>query len=239
MRHSFIIFALVSLAAPAAAAQTPEPPRNLQVLPDTMTRAAVVARMRNVASALGVQCLHCHEGTTMRDINYASDSKESKRTAREMMRMLARINTDLEGVLPGRGAQIDCITCHRGATRPQMLEDTLHNVLRAHGLARTIAVYDSLRARYYGRFAFDFGQRSLNTLATRVADEGDLELAIRIFQFNGEHFPASWDIPYEIGLLLERLDRPQEAIAQYRRVLELLPTHTGAVARLEQLQGRD
>ena len=59
--------------------------------------------------------------------HFASDERQTKRTAREMMRMMGRINGELLPAITARGTppvEVQCITCHRGAPRPLMLEDT-------------------------------------------------------------------------------------------------------------------
>ena len=43
-----------------AAGPPPAPPKNLQVLPKDMPAAQVVTIMRNITTALGVQCGYCH-----------------------------------------------------------------------------------------------------------------------------------------------------------------------------------
>jgi hypothetical protein len=230
------LLAVLLAMAPRLASQTAPSPRNLQVLPAGMTRAQVAARMGDIAGGLGVQCLYCHEGTSMRNVDFASDAKETKRTAREMMRFMERVNQDLAAVMPDRGeARIDCVTCHRGAPRPRLLEDSLATVVRVRGVEAALATYDTLRSRYYGRFVFDFGQRPLNVLAERLAAGERPADALRVLELNGQHFPASWDVPYEMGRLWERMGQPARAIERYRRTLELLPTHSGALARLAAL----
>src|SRR5262249_47102880 len=72
------------------------PPKNLQVLPKDLTREEVVGRMRLIAASLGVRCEFCHVRTTGPDGRQidddASDDKDTKKTAREMMKMVNAIN---------------------------------------------------------------------------------------------------------------------------------------------------
>lgn len=60
--------------------------------------------------------------------------------------------------------RVECVTCHRGAPRSVMLEDTLRTVLERKGADSAVAAYRELRDRYHGRFAYDFGERSLSAL---------------------------------------------------------------------------
>ncbi|MAE66662.1 MAG: hypothetical protein CMJ18_20530 [Phycisphaeraceae bacterium] len=68
--------------------------KNLQVLPDDITEDELKRTMKDVTKALGVECRYCHR-TDQRD--YASDEIEKKVVAREMMRMVERIDADLSG----------------------------------------------------------------------------------------------------------------------------------------------
>src|SRR5690349_4599356 len=130
-RIASILAALAMLAShPAHAQMDMGKPKNLKVLPADLTRDSVVKVMRFlVASGLGVTCSFCHGAPNVPfdSIDFASDERQTKRTAREMLRMVARINGELLPAVPGRGTppiQVECITCHRGMPRPLMLEDT-------------------------------------------------------------------------------------------------------------------
>ena len=60
------------------------------------------------ASSLGVDCEFCH--VKQREL----DTKQSKRTAREMVRMVLDLNKNTFG----DRNQVTCYTCHRGSIRP-------------------------------------------------------------------------------------------------------------------------
>src|SRR5215470_5120672 len=111
-RHrSPVAIALISAIALAAAPSLAHPqqadkPKNLKVLPTDLTRDSVVKIMRFVvASGLGVTCSYCHGAPNVPfdSIDFASDERPTKRTAREMMRMVARINGELLPAIPNRG----------------------------------------------------------------------------------------------------------------------------------------
>ena len=227
--------------APPAAQQQEGEFKNLQVLPDTISRDALLGVMRNFANSLGVRCTYCHvgrEGAPLDSLNFASDDKETKHTARGMMRMVRAINgelmPDIRGLEDGR-MQVGCITCHRGAPRPVMLEDTLMTVARRLGADSAVAAYRALRTQYHGRFTYDFGERSLTTLATRLAAEGRQADARRILELNAEQFPSSAAVAYELGRILEALGERDRAIEQYRRALSIQPNHRQAQERLRAL----
>ena len=228
-------------AAPAAESREADRPQNLQVLPDTMSREAVIAVMRNFTTSLGVRCNYCHvpyEGAPPDSLNFAADDKETKDAARGMMRMVRAINGDLLPDIPELGEnrmQVGCMTCHRGAPRPLMLEDTLLTVARAQGADSAVAVYGRLRTQYHGRSTYDFGERSLSVLATRLAAQGRQAEARRILELNAEQFPSSAGAAFELGRALEAAGEREAAIAQYRRALGIQPNHRGAQERLRAL----
>lgn len=116
---------------PQQTQRPPQPaPKNLMVLPSTMTRQEVVRVMRGFTSGLGVRCQHCHvgEGNDLSKFDFASDAKPQKETARAMLLMVMDINTKhLAGVgepaaaaAPGEAPapKVTCYTCHRGTTKP-------------------------------------------------------------------------------------------------------------------------
>lgn len=66
------------------------------------------------AGSLGVDCDFCHASKNGQ-IDYASDDKREKQTAREMIRMVRDINKTYAQGNP----TVSCYTCHRGHTSPQ------------------------------------------------------------------------------------------------------------------------
>ncbi|HUQ81670.1 MAG TPA: c-type cytochrome [Gemmatimonadaceae bacterium] len=250
MRPTFLSVATAALALLGSYARlghaqgAAEKPRNLKVLPADLTRDSVVKLMRfTVASGLGVTCTYCHgaPGVPFDSIDFASDERQTKRTAREMMRMVARINSELMPTITARGTppiEVECITCHRGAQRPLMLEDTLGTVLGRFGPDSAIATYERIKQRYTGRFAYDFGQRSLNTLADRLLEQNRTADARRILELDVREHPEAWDPAYQLGRVYETLGEKDLAIEQYRRVMVLFPTYAPARRRVEALTGK-
>jgi photosynthetic reaction center cytochrome c subunit len=68
---------------------------------------------------LGVSCGFCHVPG-----QWASDQKPNKNTARDMIRMVDRVNTDLHSMtdLPDPQPMIGCITCHRMSPKPLLTQ---------------------------------------------------------------------------------------------------------------------
>lgn len=96
---------------PAADAQKParEVFKNLQLL-GNVPAGQIPYFMGFFSAALGEDCDTCH----VKD-DPASDDKEEKRVARDMMRMSLRASAAIDGT---RGA-LTCWTCHRGDEHPE------------------------------------------------------------------------------------------------------------------------
>jgi hypothetical protein len=116
----------VALAqAPAPAAQAPfavPPYKSLNVLPKTISRADLLNTMKTFSQSLGVRCTHCHvgeEGKPLSTFDFASDKKANKAIARDMLRLVNRLNTkDLPAIGGLESPQVTCYTCHRGSKEP-------------------------------------------------------------------------------------------------------------------------
>jgi len=113
-----------SAAPDARPAQPPfavPPFKNLKVFPKDISRADLLANMKLFSQSLGVRCTYCHvgeEGKPLSTFDFASDAKEHKVIARDMLRMAHRLNTDLPGITGDPSARISCFTCHRGSEKP-------------------------------------------------------------------------------------------------------------------------
>ena len=121
-----------ALAPPDSEWAWPDDPENLQVLPSDIGASGLRTVMRGFTRSLGVRCHHCHvgeEGLDFLEWDFASDAKQTKEIARDMMRMTAAINTEIlprvEGLhsmeTPPAGPAewlVTCWTCHRGEAHP-------------------------------------------------------------------------------------------------------------------------
>ena len=120
---------LLSAYAPGpVASPTPVAPvdssewENLHVLPDTLSRDALIGIMRGFTDALGVRCDHCHARGDEGPPDFPSDANPVKDVARDMMRMTWQINAEtlpaIEGLRESDGMRVTCYTCHRGEPHP-------------------------------------------------------------------------------------------------------------------------
>ena len=117
-----------AFAAAVAAAQVPPlgplapPYKNLQVLSKDITQPQLMQNMKFFAQSLGVRCVHCHvgeEGKPLTTFDFASDKKANKAIARDMLRLVHRLNTkDLPAIGGLESPQVTCYTCHRGSKEP-------------------------------------------------------------------------------------------------------------------------
>jgi len=98
---------------------------NLQVLPKDTNKYQLDSVMEHFNTSLGVNCNFCHfqENNAMKDWNFASDSLDNKKIAREMLKMTYKINRDDFGITNaghyGTRLEVSCYTCHHGKTHPQ------------------------------------------------------------------------------------------------------------------------
>jgi hypothetical protein len=101
-------------------------PKNLQVLPKTLSRESLRSLMKRYSRELGVSCSHCHvEDSQSQTFDYASDDKATKQTARAMIAMLNDINDKYLAQLnrdPRYSLPVTCGSCHQGQSTPLAYE---------------------------------------------------------------------------------------------------------------------
>jgi len=85
--------------------------KNVQVLKD-IPAEQLIPTMKFIGASLGVECDFCHAEHEM-----DKDDKQTKKTAREMMKMTMAINHDS---FKGE-REVTCNTCHRGSSQPQAI----------------------------------------------------------------------------------------------------------------------
>jgi photosynthetic reaction center cytochrome c subunit len=217
-------------------------PKNLKVLPAEMTRDQVTAIMRGFTGALGVRCTHCHVGQegNPQSMDYASDDKDEKKTAREMLKMVRSINADYVRMASGDDPKADvrCETCHRGrAEPPQPLGDILVETTTAEGADAAIAKFKQMRSESLEAGQYDFRERTLVGAARRLQDDKQADKAVALLKASIELFPNSADMVASLGMtLLQNGDR-DGAKAQFDKALQLDPKNGMAQQGLRRLQG--
>lgn len=113
-------------AAPESQAHRPLPrPVNLKVLPKNIAPEELREIMHGYAGALGVHCSFCHAmNPQTHKLDFPSDAKPEKTTARLMIRMMGTINKEYMAKVDDPDAtaedkQVTCGTCHRGHHMPE------------------------------------------------------------------------------------------------------------------------
>ncbi|HEX5004566.1 MAG TPA: c-type cytochrome [Gemmatimonadales bacterium] len=237
---------MLLLACPAAAsaqAQGVWPPdslTNTQVIPRDTPVSQVIGIMRNFAFDLGVRCQFCHvgrEGQPLSEFDFASDDKPTKRTARQMMRMVEEVRRRLD-TLPVHAmphVEVTCRTCHRGVERPVPLSTILIGAATAGGPDSGVRMYQALRDRYYGRVAYDFGESSLNIAAFRLARDNRFEAALAYLDLNERLYPGSSGMYVFRGNVLLMRGDTTAAAAAYREAVRRDTANGEAKGRLRDI----
>ena len=125
-KFSVILFlsAAVILGIAASKPLQDHPKRNLKVLPKNISPEELDAVMDDFKAALGVKCNFCHipRKDDEKKMDFASDGKPEKETARDMMRMVGKINKKFFHYKAGNDKEalppINCKTCHNGKPNP-------------------------------------------------------------------------------------------------------------------------
>lgn len=227
-RTAFAALLFAVVIPSGGAAQIPDFFNNLQVLPKDITRNQLTAIMRGFANGLGVRCLHCHPGRpdgSLEGMNFASDSLETKRTARVMLQMVQAINADyIRKVASDQDAiTVQCATCHRGVTRPETLDRIIARNVQENGAAAAVAEYRKLREEYYGSGSYDFTEQTLIDAAGMVSRANGRPEALELLALNLEFFPQSANTHGTMGQIRVAMGDTAAAIAAFERALELRP----------------
>jgi tetratricopeptide (TPR) repeat protein len=240
-----ILIGFMALVASTAGAQyPPKALTNLKVLPPDMSVDSLLEVMAGFTRALGVRCTYCHAGRDVQpldSIDFASDARLAKEKARVMLRMVQAINGDHLTRLATRRtptASVGCFTCHHGVAVPRTLQQILLGAYAAGGIDSAMASYRTLRTRYYGSAAYDFGEVALVDVANSVRRSGALADALRLYQLNVEMVPTSTFALRSLAGGSLAMGDTTAAIASYERALAINPNDTQSSAALTRLRRR-
>ena len=198
-----LLLTLVVVSAGPAQAQMAEP-TNLQVLDKSMNGQEVMQVMRSFALGLGVRCNFCHmgeDGQPLSSFDFASDEKEHKKIAREMMKMTRAINeTHIAPLGLSDPYKVECVTCHRGQKEPTTIEHELESAYAEGGIDAALERYASLREEFMGAPGFDFRERPFMMFAGGLVQEGKQEEGLKALQAATEYFPDSAEPHLLLGM---------------------------------------
>jgi tetratricopeptide (TPR) repeat protein len=229
--------AVLFLTALAAQAQNQGPLTNLQYFPKTISREEIIGIMRGFSFSLNVRCEFCHVGVEGTPFNFASDEKETKTTARAMLRMTEAINQQYIAKLGRKSTNpVSCVTCHHGLSKPITINALLAKTIDEKGIAAAIELYRELRKKGLGGGQYDFGETPLNQLTEGLLREKKTQAAAAIMELNVEVNapPSMWT--YNLLAMAHKANQETEkAKADFQKILELKPQDAFAKKQLEEL----
>lgn len=105
------------------------------------------------------------------------------------------------------------------------------------GGAAAVAEYRKLKAETAA--VYDFSEDELNQLGYQLLGRDKTKDAIEIFKLNVEMFPKSAN-PYDsLGEAYLKDNQKEQALANYKKAVELNPNNAGAVKIVRQLEGKE
>jgi tetratricopeptide (TPR) repeat protein len=257
VRVSAVLVALI-LSVAALAAQTPPPapagappqgpppgpppkPKNLKILPSDIDHDQLIAIMRGFSMALGVRCTHCHVGqeSDPRSMDFASDDKDDKQTAREMLKMTEAINKDYVAKISDNdpNTRVTCVTCHRGQKEPpRPLDAILSETVAKEGVDAAIAKYKQLRTESLEAGIYDFRDMSLLSVVRRLREEKKGDQSLALAKASVDLFPNSSNVAAVLGMALFESGDRAAAKAQFDRALQIDPNNGMAQQGLKRLE---
>ena len=192
--------------------------------------------MSAVAAALGVTCDYCHAGRGA-EPKLTANGRPRLAVGREMIAMTASLNDAVQaatGKTSREAAAVTCATCHRGVSIPRPLTDVLLITSVREGADAAVKQYRDLRAQYYGRSSYDFGEETLLAVARRLANARP-EVAIPLADLNMEFFPKSVNTLVQKAIAQTGRD-DEGAVATLKKALEIEPENGEIKGRLYQLE---
>jgi hypothetical protein len=142
----------------------------------------------------------------MVQLDFPADDKETKKTARVMLQMVApTINHDY---ISKRSTQppirVQCVTCHHGLTQPRTLNSVLAEAIDQKGVDAAMSLYRDLRQKYYGTGQYDFGETPLNQLCESLLADNSMSMRTEALQGIGRFLcatrtPALGEVRNDVG----------------------------------------
>lgn len=137
---------------------------------------------------------------------------------------LERIFSGVTDILYGRDAEFP---------KPS-LSELIDADLRINGIQSAIALGEKLLRE--NRNSFETNEGDLNRMGYRLLNSNQVDFAVEVFRWNTELYPKSWNVWDSYGEALAKLNRNDEAIAAYKKSLELNPENIDGKAMISKLQ---
>jgi tetratricopeptide (TPR) repeat protein len=201
---------------------------------------AQTPNMQDIAQALGVKCEYCHAGMARGTGQPGAITPTPPRVeiGRAMIAMTRDINEKIllaTGKPATEATRVTCITCHRGVAIPGQLSDIVAKTALEKGPDAAVAQYRDLRAQYYGRQSYDFGEETLLTAAQQVVRVKP-PASIPLLRLNLEYYPKSVRSYAQIAFAYTRTLDDESAITTLEQALEIEPDNGTLRGQLEQLK---
>ena len=196
---------------------------------------AQIPNMQELAQGLGVKCEYCHAG---RRASQPGEAPSRFEVARAMIEMTRDLNAKIllaTGKPATEVTRVTCNTCHRGLAIPGQLADILAKTALEKGPDAAVAQYRDLRAQYYGRQSYDFGQDTLLSAAAQVLRVKPPD-SIPLLRLNLEFYPRSIRSYDRIAFAYTRSLDDESAMAALEKALEIEPDNGTIRGQLEQLK---
>ena len=119
-----VIVCFIALILMSFAVTKDEPTyKNLKVLPKNINKKQLDSVMHHFTSSLGVKCNYCHQyNAEQKAMDFASDANEKKGVARNMLKMMQKLNKKYFNVNDSKNLtaklEITCYSCHNGKAHP-------------------------------------------------------------------------------------------------------------------------
>jgi len=201
---------------------------------------AQVANMQEIAQGLGVKCEYCHAAMGRGAGQSVTPAATPSRIeiGRGMIAMTRDINEKIAaatGKPANEVTRVACVTCHRGVAIPGQISDIIAKTALEKGPDEAVAQYRDLRAQYYGRQSYDFGEETLLTSAQQVVRVKPAS-SIPLLRVNLEFYPKSVRSYAQIAFAYTRSLDDEAAIATLEKALEIEPDNGTLRGQLEQLK---
>ncbi len=240
-----ILFSVVTLTVLVGVigksrAQIPDEFTNLKLLPKEIGKRELLGVMRDFSGDLGVRCNHCHVGPdNLQGMDFATDEKQTKKVAREMMKMVDAINAKhLAKIETDRDARVEvtCQTCHHGVDVPQSIDGLLAQSIDTDGIDAAMKLYRQLRDQHYGEGSYDFSSGPLNGLAETLGGSEKLDEALALVEMNIEFHPDDSYTRMMAGGIHQARGENAQAIAAFERAVEIEPGNRWAKQQMERVK---
>jgi CubicO group peptidase (beta-lactamase class C family) len=118
---------------------------------------------------------------------------------------------------------------------PRSIATSILRPLHEKGVAAALVQYRHLKAKAAKDYLFNPGE--LNRIGYALLHRGRVEDAIRVWEFNAQEYPNDWNVHDSLGdgYAAAGAVRAKEAIASFRRSLELNPENIHAREMIERI----